>query len=277
MSLKRLVGLAGIIGATVLLGAACDEPGSGSQAIVPVDTRNEVASDIAETVGDAADATVEVVPDTVVAETVLDTVVPDTATPETVAPETTTSICEQGCLPINTAGAPTGVVFRQFGDQVRPTLRGGNAPTGTWVLGIVSIYSQGTFAEGIEVTFSDHGATAGRIAFNGDAIGMALDLDLDVTVSAFGSTGSDSARSPVSLGGCHEVDGTRLRGNFGACGAGLESEESAIDFELTASALVVGVEVSREALIALLPPDQQSAGDLAIVGPMYLVASFERP
>jgi len=274
MSLKRLVRLARILGVAGLVGAACDDPGNGSQGVMPVETR-DAAGDVAETVGEIADGTVA--PETFVPDITPDTIAPEAVVPETVTPETTTSICEQGCLPINTAGAPTGVDFRQFGAQARPVLRGGNAPTGTWVLASVSIYSQGTFAEGISVTFSDHGATAGRIGFNGDAIGMALDLDLDVTVSAFGSTGSDSARNPVSLGGCNEVDGAHMRGNFGACGAGLESEESAIDFELTAAALIVGVEVSREALIALLPADQQNAGELAIIGPMYLVATFSRP
>ena len=184
-------------------------------------------------------------------------------------------MCSEGCLPISTVGAPTGVEFRQFGDQARPTLRGGGAPEGTWELDLVAIYSRGTFAEGISVVFSDHGATAGRIAFDADALAMALDLDLDVTVSAFGSTGSDSARSLVSLGGCHAVNGTRLRGSLGSCGEGLESGESSLDFELSAASLVIGVEVSRESLIALLPPDQREAGDFAIVGPMYLVATFK--
>ena len=41
--------------------------------------------------------------------------------------------------------------------------------------------------------------------------------------------------------------------------------------------LIIGVEMSREALIGLLPPDQQEAGEFAIVGPMYLVSTFEKP
>jgi len=126
-----------------------------------------------------------------------------------------------------------------------------------------------------DVLDADGGTRTASITGGFVALAMALDLDLDVTVSAFGSTGSDSARSLVSLGGCHAVNGTRLRGSLGSCGEGLESGESSLDFELSAASLVIGVEVSRESLIALLPPDQQEAGDFAIVGPMYLVATFK--
>jgi len=259
---------------------ACDEPGSGAQGIVPTDSVG--AGDVTDTgmSGGTEVATDTVVPETATPETVApdtattETVVPDTSVSETVGGETVASVCSGGCLPISATGAPTGIDFRQFGNQGRPTLRGGDAPEGVWELDLVAIYSQGTFADGISVTFSDHGATAGRIGFDGDAIAMALDLDLDVTVTAFGSTGSNSARSLVSLGGCHEVQGARLRGSFSACGEGLASEGS-LDFELSATSLTIGVEVSRESLIALLPPDQQEAGDFAIVGPMYLVSTFK--
>lgn len=264
--------------------AACDSPGGRSQALVPVDGSDAAdsdaplfevsdgdASDTGEPgdTGDTGDATAVETVDTALPETV-DTAVPetDTTSPETVA-------CGDECLPVSTEGAPTSVVFRQLGTTPRPSLRGGAAPSGDWDLGVVTVYTSGTFAEGIDVQFGNHGQTAGRITFTAEALAMALDLDLDVTVTAFGSSGQDTAKSLVTLGGCHEVAGAQLVGDFRDCTAGSASQ-GRIDFELDGGNLDIGVEISREALIALLPPDQQSAGELAILGPMYLVASFTR-
>jgi hypothetical protein len=206
---------------------------------------------------------------------------PDTTpevAPETVADTGVASVCALGCMPISSQGAPTGVLFRQYDTLPRPSLGGGDAPSGDWVLSSVDVYALGTFATGIQVTFADHGATAGRLGFGGDALAMELDLDLAVTVSAFGSTGSDSARSLFTLGGCHEVEGAHIVGPLGTCVAGAPPNDASVslDFELDGG-LAIGVELPREALIALLPPDQQEAGSLAIVGPLYLVAGFERP
>lgn len=257
--------------------AACDSPGGRSQALVATDGTADVTESTDtplfelpdEVGGETVDATSPEV-DTAQPETI-DTTQPetiDTTQPETVA-------CGDECLPISAVGAPTGVVFRQFTTTPRPTLGGGAAPGGDWELGVVTVYTTGTFADGIEVAFGNHGQTAGRITFSADALAMALDLDLDVTVTAFGSSGSDNARSLVTLGGCHDVSGTRLVGDFRDCTAGSASQGQ-IDFELDGGNLDIGVEIAREALIALLPPDQQSAGELAILGPMYLLASFTR-
>ncbi len=269
---RCLAGL--VVGCSVFI--ACAEP--GGRATFPPETVDvaEVEAEVFvppdQTGPEPEPEVVEVLPETV-AETLPEVETAAETSPEVV--ETEVVDCEQGCLPISVTGAPTGVQFRQFPSQARPTLRGGEAPSGAWVLRGINFYSSGTFATGIEVVFSNHGATAGRIAFEGEALAMALDLDLDVTVTAFGTTASDSARSVASLGGCHEVVGSRFFGSFGSCGAGLETER-ALDYENGAQ-LIIGVEMSREALIGLLPPDQQEAGEFAIVGPMYLVSTFEKP
>lgn len=273
---RKRVGITSGLPALVCMAllAACDSPGSGSQAIAP-DGVGEVASDAAsvaetnDTMG-SAEATPETIADTAV----------ETSAPE-VEPETgPVSVCALGCIPVSAETAPNGVVFRQYTSAPRPVLGGGAAPQGEWVLEAVDIYSQGSFADGISVALADRGATAGRVAFGGDAMAMALDLDLQVTVSAFGSTGSESARSLVALGGCHEVDGARLIGSFGDCAEGFGAGDgglAALDFELTAEALAIGVQLTRDQLIALFPADQREAADFAITGPLYLVARFDRP
>lgn len=267
---RCLAGL--VVGCSVFI--ACAEPGGRATFAPEVDAVDaaEVEAEVfvPPDQSEPEPEVIEALPETVV-ETIAETVAE--TSPEVVEPEVVD--CEQGCLPISVTGAPTGVQFRQFPTQARPTLRGGDAPSGQWVLKVISFYSSGTFATGIDVVFSNHGATAGRIAFEGEALAMALDLDLDVTVTAFGTTASDSARSVASLGGCHDVVGSRFLGAFGSCGSGLETER-ALDYENGAQ-LIIGVEMSREALIGLLPPDQQEAGEFAIVGPMYLVSTFEKP
>lgn len=261
-------------GVWLVLIAACDSPGGGPQAIAP-DGVGDVITDAAS-VAETSDTlgAAEATPETSPAETV-DTMV-DTSAPDT-GP---ISVCALGCIPVSTETAPTGVTFRQYTTAARPTLKGGPAPQGEWVLDAVDIYSQGTFADGITVTLADRGATAGRVAFGGDAMAMALDLDLQVTVTAFGSTGSDGARSRVAMGGCHEVVGTRIVGDLGDCAEGFETSGSApasLDYELTGADLAVGVSITREQLIALFPADQREAADFAITGPLYLVARFVSP
>lgn len=243
--------------------AACDSPGGGTSAIAP--------DGVGDSASDAASVAETLAPADATPEAIADTSAPDTGP---------VSVCALGCIPVSAETAPNGVAFRQYTASPRPALEGGDAPQGEWVLAAVDIYSQGTFADGITVELADRGATAGRVAFGGDAMAMALDLDLQVTVTAFGSTGSDGARSLVALGGCHEVDGARLIGSLGDCVDGSapgSGELAALDFELASEALAIGVELSRDALIALFPADQREAADFAITGPLYLVARFERP
>lgn len=275
----RMRGASSVVALVVgLVLAGCDSPGGGPQGVAP-DGLGEVhidAASVGETVPDTAPETSpsEVTPDSNAPEAT-----PDTSVPEVAQDTGPTSVCAAGCLPVSTDTAPTGVVFRQFG-SARPTLRGGDAPGGEWVLALVDIYSQGTFADGIEVALGDHGATAGRMVFEGDAVGMALDLDLDVTVTAFGSTGSETAKSLVAVGGCHEVEGTHIVGNLGNCAEGFEPGSAplaSLDFELGGGTLAIGVELSRDSLIALFPADQRDSAEFAITGPLYLVSRFERP
>lgn len=258
-----------------LAGATCAEPGgrSGDNQLVTmadgsdaeVGVADSEASEVAETTAPADTA-------------IVDTVQPETTTPDTTAPEAETVGCGESCLPVSLIGAPTGVVFQQHATGPWPTLAGGDAPLGSWELEAVDFYTAETFTFGISVTFSNNGATAGRIELTGDAMAMALDLDMEVTVSAFGSTGSDSARSVLSLGGCHDVSGSRLVGDFGDCASGLSATgQGTMDFEHGAGRLSIGVEISREDLIALLPPEQQESADFAIAGPMYLVSRFVTP
>lgn len=272
----------------IVLGIACDEPGGRSAfSVAPevgdtggvVDGAGDTGTADTTTAGDDSGAPVETVADTLVP----DTTPPDTTPAETVAPDTTAEVevgeCQGGCLPVSAAGAPTGVVYSQFASQPRPILRGGEAPDGEWVLTRIVFYTLGTFATGISVSFQNNGQTAGRVAFDADQMAMALDLDMLVTVSAFGSSGSDSARSPLAFGGCHSISGARIEGSFGECGSGLGggTAQGAIEFEHGPGTLAIGVEIPREALIALLPPDQRESAELAIVGSMYLVTSFGPP
>jgi len=255
-----------VVLAGACLAVACPEPGARNQRLAPDSTTEAAGSEATQGTSTEATEATSVEPE----------VVPDTNGVDAAA----TSVCALGCIPVSTAGLPTGIAFCQFDNGPRPTLTGGAAPDGDWVLAGIDIYPLNTFAEGIAVTFGDHGATAGRIAFGGDAMALALDLDLAVTVTAFGSSGSDTSRSLVTLGGCHEIDGARITGQLLTCADGFEAglpPPESLDFELGQDTLSVGVELTQEMLIALLPPDQQEAGRYAIVGPLYLVASFERP
>lgn len=253
----------------ISVGGACDEPGATS-GVAPGDVHTDTGADT------LAAADTQVTSDTV------DTSAPDTtlATRDTQPDDSTASTCALGCIPVSTSTAPTGVVFKQYASGPAPTLLGGAAPTGDWVLRSVDIYPNRTFADGIEVTLANHGATAGRASFGGDAVAMALDLDLEVTVTAFGYTGSDSARRLVAVGGCHAVSGARLTGQLSTCAQGFPAGSnvpSSLDFELASSTLSLGLMLTRETIISLLPAEQQEAAEFAITGPLYLVARFEKP
>ena len=242
---------------------ACDSPGGRGQALIP-DGDTSVAS-----TGD----THETAP-----ETLADSEAAPEVTPEVIEDTTPPSVCALGCIPVDAASGALGVMFQQFDFSPRPALMGGGAPQGDWDLVEIDVFAQGTFAEGIEVSFANHGSTRGRASFGGDAMAMSLDLDMDITVTAFGSTSSSSGASAIELGGCHEARDGKLVGPLATCtpGGPPNPEEGSLDYEL-GSDLQVGVELTREQLIALLPPDQQEAASWAIVGPLYLVALFERP
>lgn len=250
---------------------ACDSPGSsGSNNLVPDSNSDTGTPDVADTVA----------PDT----TDTDTTPPDTTPPDTTPPDTTPpSVCALGCIPVQTATAPRGVTFQQFPDGPAPALTGGAQPTGDWVLQRIEVRPNGTFTSGVDVQIANAGQTAGRAAFGGDAIAMALDLHLSVTVTVLGTSGTDTARQEVALGGCHAVAGARLTGQLGTCASGFPPGTTApasLDFQLDAgatAALAIGLSLTREQLIALLPEDQRESAELAITGPLYLVARFVRP
>lgn len=250
---------------------ACDSPGSsGSNNLVPDSTSDTVAPDVADT------STPDSSPP--------DTSAPDTTTADTTPADTTPpSVCELGCIPVQTATAPRGVTFQQFPDGPAPALNGGAQPTGDWVLEKIEVRPNGTFTDGVDVQIANAGQTAGRAAFGGDAIAMALDLHLSVTVTVLGTSGTDTARQEVALGGCHAVSGTRITGQLGSCASGFPPGTNApasLDFQLEAGAapgLAIGLSLTREQLIALLPEDQRESAELAITGPLYLVARFVRP
>jgi hypothetical protein len=249
---------------------ACDSPGSsGSNNLVP-DSTSDASPDVADTTADIADT----------ADTgVMDTGSPDTA--DTAPPDTTPpSVCALGCIPVQTATAPRGVTFQQFPDGPAPALTGGVQPTGDWVLQRIEVRPNGTFTDGVDVQIANAGQTAGRAAFGGDAIAMALDLHLSVTVTVLGTSGTDTARQEVALGGCHAVTGTRLTGQLGSCASGFPPGTTApasLDFQHDTTNLAIGLSLTREQLIALLPEDQRESAELAITGPLYLVARFVRP
>lgn len=247
---------------------ACDSPGSsGPNTLVPDSTSDTSAPDAAD------------VADTSAPDTTLDTTPPDTTPADTTPP----SVCALGCIPVQTSTAPRGVTFQQFPDGPAPALGGGAQPTGDWVLQRIEVRPNGTFTDGVDVQIANAGQTAGRAAFGGDAIAMALDLHLSVTVTVLGTSGTDTARQEVALGGCHTVSGSRLTGQLGSCASGFPPGTNApasLDFQLDAGAtpgLAIGLSLTREQLIALLPEDQRESGELAITGPLYLVARFVRP
>jgi hypothetical protein len=234
----------------------CDSPSSTSATAAPADTTADSSSPAPEVGLDAA-------PD-----------IPVDARPP--------SVCELGCIPVQTSAAPRGVTFQQYPSGPPPQLAGGAGPTGDWVLRRVEIRPNATFANGIQVTLGNAGETAGRAAFGGDALAMAIDLHLLVTVTVLDSTGSDTARQQVALGGCHAPEGARLVGSLQDCAKGFPpgtSPPSGLDYQHdpAAGTLSLGLSLSREALIALLPEDQRETGQYVITGPLYLVAQFGRP
>lgn len=248
--------------------AGCDSPSSSSP-ITP--TGDTLANDAAPS---PTDAGAEVSPPVADAT-------PDTS-PEASGDTRPPSVCELGCIPVFTSTAPRGVTFQQYPSGPPPQLSGGAPPTGDWVLRRVEIRPNATFAEGIQVELDNAGETAGRAAFGGDALAMAIDLHLLVTVTVLDSSGSDTARQEVALGGCHASQGARLVGSLHECASGFPpgtSPPSSLDYQHDpgAGTLSLGLMLSREALIALLPEDQRETGQYAITGPLYLVAQFGRP
>lgn len=270
--------------------AACDSPGGGGKTLIGSDVRTDTTSttdtSILTVPDDTATSSPDAIEETTVAppDTVEDTAVePDTVVPpgDTVTtPDTVQSVCAQGCLPaIPTAGAL--VAFTQYGTTTPPpTLGGGAAPTGQWRLDAVDIYPYGTFVDGFSITIQNEGDTRGRANFSGDAMQLGLFLDLHIYVDAFGTTGDDTGSANVAIGGCHEVDDPYIVGELDKCAAGWPdtvTPPNQLGYASSTNSLQLELELAPEFLIAMLPPDQQDSASFVIVGPLYLVASLERP
>jgi hypothetical protein len=106
---------------------------------------------------------------------------------------------------------------------------------------------------------------------------LAIDLDLTVTVDVAGSVGSNTAQSALMLGGCDQFVGATLSGDFDHCADGFPSgtsAPSALPYAYQGNTLMLGVTITRDMLIAMLPPDQQGAAEFAIVGDLVLVAKL---
>lgn len=275
----RSVLLASLSISTLLALSACDSPGGGksgfaSDVVVDTSSSSDVplftSTDSATT---TASGDTSVAPDT---STPADTsVAPDTATPDTVS-----SVCAQGCLPATPTAGPT-VAFTQHDAMVAPpTLGGGAAPSGQWRLTSVDIYPYGTFTDGFTMTVSNEGDTRGRANFSGDAMQLALHLDLHIYVDAFGTTGDGAGSADVAVGGCHDVDDPYLVGDFDQCAAGWPDSvtpPNELMYETKSGALKLLLELEPEFLISMLPADQQESAAFVIVGPLVLVASFVHP
>ncbi len=276
----RSVALAGALG---LL--ACDSPGGGAGALVAGDASATTAPDSnpSTDTDSGTQAPLDAVADSAPFDTgdARDTMPTPTETAATdTGPGEVTTACTPACIPLGVA--TSGVSFVQFGaDVLPPDLKGsspaGARPTGVWELVEVHIYPYGTFTEGITVTLEDRGGTSGQAAFQDTLFMLGIDLDLTVTVDVAGSVGSNTAQSSLSLGGCDHFVGATLTGDFDHCADGFPSgtrAPSTLPYAYQGNALSLGVTITRDMLIAMLPPDQQATAEFAIVGDLVLIAKF---
>ncbi len=202
------------------------------------------------------------------------------AATEVLQDTTPSSLCALGCLPISVDGAPLDVTFEQT-NGAPPRLGGGEAPEGNWVLKSVEFFPEGAFIEGMTVEFGNAGETAGRALFGGDAMAMMLSLHLRVTVAAFGTTGTGDGRGQVTLGGCHDLEDGTISGELHTCAEGFPENApppAHLDYEhLGEGSLRLGVELTRDMLVSLLPVEQQASAGPLFIGSLRLIATFTRP
>ncbi|MCC6620895.1 MAG: hypothetical protein IT385_06550 [Deltaproteobacteria bacterium] len=276
--MKRLTHALGALAVAALATPACDAPGgSGKSAIAPDVTRDASSGDALFPQPDAtpdATSTTDSAPPTDAPTTA--TTIADTSQAETSPVDTSTSACEDGCLAVTPEAGPVVVFTQHATTVVPPTLTGGATPAGGWRVASVDIYPYGTFAEGFVVDIFNQGGTRGRAVFQGDAMQIALHLDLRIRVDAFGTVAEDTGVSDVALGGCFEAAQGLIEGDFETCATGWPlgtSPPSELGFAY-ASTLKLALELPPEYLIAMLPEEQQAAAAFVIIGPLTLVTTL---
>lgn len=187
------------------------------------------------------------------------------------------------CPDVPAAGDP--VNFTQVPRTFPPPTLIGNVggagdPLGAWKLQDLTFFQPGTFVDWVEVTFSNAGDTSGNAVLEaGGVFGVHLFLDLSLRVVVGENVGEDTASATIELGGPVNIAEGAFHGDFTRCGAGVAETGVVPDrlaFDHDGARLRLAVELSKEAIIGLLPPDQQENAAFVVTGPLTVVARFSR-
>ncbi len=157
---------------------------------------------------------------------------------------------------------------------------GASDPVGAWKLQDLTFFQPGTFVDWVEVTFSNAGDTSGNAVLEaGGVFGVHLLLDLSLRVVVGENVGEDTASATIELGGPVNIAEGALHGDFTRCGTGVAETGVVPDrlaFDHDGTRLRLAVELSKDAIIGLLPPDQQENAAFVVTGPLTVVARFSR-
>lgn len=177
---------------------------------------------------------------------------------------------------VGAAGVP---VVMRGGDP--PVLQGGTVTSGALELDQIEVYADYTFSSLVEsVNVTSNGGTAGGLEFQAADWGFSAELDLFIDITAIGMDFGQPFQQVLGAGGCYTVEDNFLASDLSECGAswpeGAEPPDS-LEFETTAGGMRFLLILTREALLASVPPENQFAAELAIEGDLPVLFTFSRP
>lgn len=193
-----------------------------------------------------------------------------------------TQVCTSECLEV-APGLPGVAITLQALSVSAPTLRGvlgQSAPLGRFELVAIDVYPKGAVPSFVSLRVADGGDTSGAAELEGDTWGVYLFLDLAVSLSAFGQGFDQAARQELAGGGCYSLSGAILESDLSHCATGWPEDvdvPDAAEFEYddASGSLEMKLELSKEFLLSLVPPEYAGLASLGISGPLNLVLGFE--
>lgn len=194
----------------------------------------------------------------------------------------TTQVCTSECLEVM-PGLPGVAITLQALSVSAPTLRGvlgQRAPLGRFELVAIDVYPKGAVPSFVSLRVTDGGDTNGAAELAGDTWGVHLFLDLAVSLSAFGQGFDQAARQELAGGGCYALSGAILESDLSHCASGWPEDvdvpdEAEFEYDDASGSLKMKLELSKEFLLALVPPEYAGLASLGISGPLNLVLGFE--
>jgi hypothetical protein len=180
-------------------------------------------------------------------------------------------------------GEPDVPVATRTGDP--PSLAGGEILSGTYEMSSVELFPEGsepTFLAGVvtSVDVRSNGNTFGSLVFNGADYGFDAQLDLYIGIGTIVGDFEQFFSQQIFAGGCYTISSNELVSDLTACG-GVWPEGStppdSLEYESTPETGEIQqlLILTRETILASVPPEDQTMAGLAIVGDLPVLFTFE--